>query len=52
VVLDEVIAGIEARIGRPPMPDDDIEEDAEPCHVHASVPIVLSDQPMPHVIEG
>ncbi len=52
VVLDEVIAGIEARIGRPPMPDDDIEEDAEPCRVHASVPIDLSDQPMPHVIEG
>ena len=52
VVLDEVIAGIEARIGRPPMSHDDIEEGAEPCHVHASVPIDLGGEPMPHVIEG
>jgi uncharacterized protein len=52
VVLDEVIAGIEARIGRPPMPRDDIEDDAEPCHVPASAPIDLGGQPTPHVIEG
>ena len=52
VVLDEVIAGIEARIGRPPMAHDVIDEDAEPYRVLENVPIDLSGQPMPYVIEG